>query len=362
MENLLSLAQKIANDIPKNEKDKMQNMDMNQMIQHVTKNVMNVMNDPDATNPLLSLAQNDNSRVENVDSEDSEDSEEDEDNISPKTGDLHFSINIKMEDIYKGKKKKISVTRKRVKKSKDDNGKSKESVYKEKKTITIPILPGTRDQQTISFEGEADELPGHNPGDIIVTINELPHEIFERNGDNLYLIKDISLSELFSFEYNIEHLDGHILKIKSNEKDILHLNDGIRKIEGEGMPISENNQDEENPDKKFGDLFIRFNLVLPETFDKKHIKTIKEMFPSLEDDHIKYKKISEKDKVVEKELEFVTEEDMQNLEEYDSDEDESDSDDYSDSDDDEDEDEDDDDEDEDEDDSDDDGEEDESVD
>ena len=297
MDNLFSLAQQMAENIPEDEREKIQNMDMNDMIQHVTKNVMTMMNDPDAVekNPLLALANNhklnDNNKIEE---------------IVNKSNDLHFSINLKLEDLYKGKKKSISVKRNKVKKVKTKNGKHKYESKVEKKTITIPIEPGTVDQQTIIFEGEADEVRGEKPGDIIVTINEIPHDIFEREGDNLFIIKDISLSEAFDYNYNIKHLDGHILNIKNKENDILYLQEGVRKIEGEGMPVL----GEENT---YGDLFIRFNLILPEKVDPKYIPAIKEIFPQIRDDSIKNEKITIDKDVVEKVLNIVTEEEIDNL-------------------------------------------------
>lgn len=350
MENLFSIAQQMANDIPDDEKEKIQQMDMNSMIQHVTKNVMNMMNDPDAlkTNPLLAMASQEMGN-ENITEtfkdqkkrskkskriEDVEDGDNDEEAIMPKTKDLHFSINVNLEDLYKGKNKKIAVKRKRIKSTKDKNGKPKKEIVTEKKTISIPILPGTVDGQTITFQGYADEKPGYIPGDVIVTINENEHDVFERDGDNLLLVKNISLSETFGFNYKIKHLDGHILEIKSSPDDILHLNDGVRKIEGEGMPILEQDFDRENEDEeetseqKFGDLFMRFNLVLPEKIDKEHIKTIKKIFPPLEEDNLE---ITEETPVISKKLEQVTEEDIEKLgAEYDSDDFDSDEEDDSD--------------------------------
>ena len=337
MENLFSIAKQMAADIPDSEKDKLQGMDMQAMIQHVTQNVVTMMNDPDAlkNNPLLAMASQEmnipntsetfkdhpsskKTRKHKHRVEDIADDDDDGESILPKTKDLHFSINVSLEDLYRGKSKKIAVNRKRLKKVKDKQGKSKYESHIEKKTITIPILPGTCDGHVITFEGEADELSGHKPGNIIITINENEHEIFERDGDNLLIVKDISLSESFGFSYKIQHLDGHILKINSDLEDILHLNDGVRKLEGEGMPILEKDfdreeEEEEDNTKKFGDLFMRFNLVLPEKVDKKYIETIKKIFPPLEDGIIKNVDVTEDSTIVEKVLKTLTEEDIENL-------------------------------------------------
>ena len=184
----------------------------------------------------------------------SEDGEEEEDlSFPPRTKDLHFNLNVRLEDLYTGKRKKISVKRKRLK---DDK------IVSEKKKIAIPIISGMRDQQVIRFHKEADEKIGHEAGDIVITICEQPHNIFERDGNNLYFSKNISLSESYQFDFILQHLDGTTLRVVS--QDILHTNDGLRKIPGKGMPIF-NRSTQSTEEGQYGDLFIKFNVVYPET-------------------------------------------------------------------------------------------------
>jgi DnaJ-class molecular chaperone len=108
------------------------------------------------------------------------------------------------------------------------------------------------------------------PGDIIITLIENEHPVFQRENDNLLMIKNINLYELYDITFDLKHLDDTILRITKNANDSLHLNDSLRKIPGEGMPIYKSD--------KRGDLFIRFNLVIPKTLDSSKLKVFKEIF------------------------------------------------------------------------------------
>ena len=39
-----------------------------------------------------------------------------------------------------------------------------------------------RDGQKITFRGEGNQKPGIEPGDVIVVLQQAPHEVFERDG------------------------------------------------------------------------------------------------------------------------------------------------------------------------------------
>ena len=128
---------KMANEIAKNmsidDKDNLDNMNMEEMISHVTKNVFGMMNNPNG--PMSGMMAgmpsgmppgmpagmagmmagmagmmpptgngNGNEKVTTLDT-DSEDDEED--CIFAKTPDICFELNVDLEDFYTGKKKKF---------------------------------------------------------------------------------------------------------------------------------------------------------------------------------------------------------------------------------------------------------------
>lgn len=104
----------------------------------------------------------------------------------------------------------------------------------------------------------ADEAPDHDTGDIYVMIQSVPHAKFRRDGHNLHTSLELSLNEaLFGFEKNIEHLDGHDVKISRSEVTQPEFVDEIR---GEGMPMVDSDGD---PIGRNGSLFVRFIVKLP---------------------------------------------------------------------------------------------------
>ena len=46
----------------------------------------------------------------------------------------------------------------------------------------VHVDKGMRDGQKIMFRGEGNQKPGIEPGDVIVVLQQLPHEAFQREG------------------------------------------------------------------------------------------------------------------------------------------------------------------------------------
>ena len=220
-----------------------------------------------------------------------------------KCKDSKYDIDVSLKELYNGiPKKTIRVTASRI--EKDEDGEN--VIVNKKNKIRFEIPPGAPHGNTFTYPGGGDHLEGREPGDVIITINETPDpdEIFTRKENNLYLDKQISLYEAFKCSFTFKHMDDRIIKINSIDGDILYeelLDSGeaIRKIKGEGMPIL-NSEDEK------GDLFIRFNLKLPETDDlADKTELLKKLFPpinnpeeSVSDTHT-WQHISEKDNIFE---------------------------------------------------------------
>ena len=275
------MANQIAKNMSLDEKDSLESMDMNEMISHVTKNVLGMMNEGGLNGLIPPVMQNNlNDQVNKVNQVNQKqskkvtieetDSDSEENCIYAKTRDICFDLNVDLEDFYNGKKKKLNVKRKRMI---EIDG--KQQVIEEKKKLIIPIERGMKDEQQIRFEGEADQIPGYKPGDIIVTLIENEHPHFHRDGDNLIMTKNINLYQCYDLTFDIKHLDGTIIRI-SNETDALHLNDSIRKISNMGMPCYKSNSES-------GDLFIRFNLVIPKSLSQAKLELLKNIF---EDDEL----------------------------------------------------------------------------
>lgn len=63
----------------------------------------------------------------------------------------------------------------------------------EKIDLTVEVMKGIRDRESITFEGVADEKPGYKPGDLNFVVMEAPHQDYHREGDHLYKTMEIPL-------------------------------------------------------------------------------------------------------------------------------------------------------------------------
>jgi DnaJ-class molecular chaperone len=111
---------------------------------------------------------------------------------------------------------------------------SEEKCKKENHELVAMIEKGMADGSEIWFEGEADEAPGQEPGDILMRIVQSPDNSLTREGDDLHMTQKINLKEaLLGFEKSFKHLDGHVVELSST--NIIKPFQVI-KIKGEGMP------------------------------------------------------------------------------------------------------------------------------
>jgi len=146
-------------------------------------------------------------------------------------------------------------------------------VVKDKKVLEVHIEKGMRDGQKIVFNGESDQAPGAEAGDIIFIIKQKEHEKFKRIGGDLYMDQTITLLDaLGGTSLAVTHLDGRILHIKSAEGDIIKPGE-IRTIDKEGMP------QHKQPFNK-GHLFIKFTIQFPDTLTKPQIRTLETVLPA----------------------------------------------------------------------------------
>jgi len=69
-----------------------------------------------------------------------------------------------------------------------------------------------RDGQKIMFYGKGDQLPGLEPGNVIIVLDEEEHPVFTRRGSNLIIDMKLTLTEvLCGCTKYIETLDKRTL-------------------------------------------------------------------------------------------------------------------------------------------------------
>lgn len=121
------------------------------------------------------------------------------------------------------------------------------------------MLKRPREGDRIVLEGEADQVPGQEPGDIIFNIIETEHSVFRRVGADLSADLEITLAEaLCGFSrVVIKHLDGRGLYIDHTRPTGRTLKPSeVIKIVGEGMPHKKS--------EAKGDLYLVVQVKFPE--------------------------------------------------------------------------------------------------
>ena len=142
-------------------------------------------------------------------------------------------------------------------------------------TIKVRIPPGVDNGTKLRVPGK-----GHSgrfggvPGDLWVIVNVLPHNLYERKGDNLYLKVNINVAEaILGTKLEVPLIDG--------SKETVEIPEGIQsgetvRIPGKGMPRLKSSG--------YGDLILVINVVIPKAKDlskkaKKLVKELKDELP-----------------------------------------------------------------------------------
>lgn len=144
-------------------------------------------------------------------------------------------------------------------------------VVSEKKMLEVHVDKGMKGGQTITFSGESDQAPGVTPGDVIIVIEEKPHDRFKRNENNLVTDVEIDLlTALGGGTFTIKHLDDRALLVSIGPGEIVKQDD-LKVIQGQGMPSQRHHE--------LGDLFIKFNVKWPENIDPSKIHLLEQVLP-----------------------------------------------------------------------------------
>jgi DnaJ family protein B protein 4 len=167
-------------------------------------------------------------------------------NVQRKAPPLENNLPCSLEDLYKGTTRKMKISRDIV----DISGKS----VKVEEILTINIKPGWKKGTKITFPEKGNEQPGVIPSDIIFIIDEKPHNVFTRDGNDLVTTQRISLADaLTGYTVHLTTLDGRNLTIPVTN---IISPDYEEVVPREGMPIPK------DPTRK-GNLRIKFNIKFP---------------------------------------------------------------------------------------------------
>ncbi|KAI3468279.1 hypothetical protein Pfo_024942 [Paulownia fortunei] len=151
-----------------------------------------------------------------------------------------------LEELYSGSTRKMKISRQVV----DANG----WLAPETEILTIDIKPGWKKGTKITFPDKGNEQPNQLAADLVFVIDEKPHDIFKRDGNDLIMNYCMTLAEAIGgTAVDVTTLDKRNLSIPIN--DIVRPGFELV-VSREGMPIAK------EPSSR-GDLKICFEVKFP---------------------------------------------------------------------------------------------------
>jgi molecular chaperone DnaJ len=120
------------------------------------------------------------------------------------------------------------------------------------KRLEVKIPPGVGDGSRVRIAGQGSQSYDGAKGDIYLVVKILPHRIFERKGDDLYVDVPVSLTAaMLGGEVGVPTLKGKVaLKVPPETQ-----NGKVFRLSGQGMPHLN--------DSARGDMFAKVSVVLP---------------------------------------------------------------------------------------------------
>ncbi|KAK9676863.1 hypothetical protein RND81_11G106100 [Saponaria officinalis] len=166
-----------------------------------------------------------------------------------------------LEELYKGTTKKMKISREIA----DVSGKT----IPVEEILTIEVKPGWKKGTKITFPEKGNEQPGITAADLVFVIDEKPHKVFTRDGNDLIVTQRISLVEaLTGCTVHVNTLDGRSLTIPVN--NVIHPN-YEEVIPREGMPLPK------EPSRR-GNLRVKFDIKFPARLTSEQKAGIKKLF------------------------------------------------------------------------------------
>ncbi|VAH22804.1 unnamed protein product [Triticum turgidum subsp. durum] len=120
--------------------------------------------------------------------------------------------------------------------------------------LTIDVKPGWKKGTKITFPEKGNEQPHTIAADLVFIIDEKPHPVYTRDGNDLVATQKIPLAEaLTGYTVHLTTLDGRSLTVPISS--VIHP--GYEEVvRGEGMPIPK------DPSRK-GNLRVKFDIKFP---------------------------------------------------------------------------------------------------
>jgi DnaJ-class molecular chaperone len=130
--------------------------------------------------------------------------------------------------------------------------------------VEVSIPPGIAETKKLRVAGGGSRGSNNKHGDLIVTVNQLPHEKFERQGQNLVYNADLDyLDAILGAEIKVPTLKSSLLvAIKPGTSSGRTL-----RLKGQGLPDGQSR----------GDLLVKVRITVPETPSPEEIKALQNL-------------------------------------------------------------------------------------
>lgn len=167
-----------------------------------------------------------------------------------------------LDDLYKGCERRLRISRNVI----DALG----NMMTVDEILTIDVKPGWKKDTKITYPGKGNQAPGFPcPADLVFVVDEKPHAIFKREGNDLVTTQKISLIEALTGKtIKVTTLDGR--EIEVSVTDIVKPDTEIV-IQDEGMPSTS------KPGTK-GNLRIKFDIIFPTQLTASQKSELKNIF------------------------------------------------------------------------------------
>ena len=142
-----------------------------------------------------------------------------------------------------------------------------DGIVKSDEIITIKIPAGVQDGMQLAMQGQGNAAPrGGIAGDLIVLVEELEHETFERQDANLYYNAFITFSDAaLGASVEIPTLNGKVkIKVEPGTPS-----GRVVRLRGKGLPILNG--------YGRGDLLVCLNVWVPKSLDKEEKKILEDL-------------------------------------------------------------------------------------
>ena len=167
---------------------------------------------------------------------------------------LDVELEISLEQAYKGHNSPITIERQ------VNNGKY---VATEQERVYVITPPGIDNGEIIQIEEKGHVLRNHKSV-LRVHIKIKPHEVFERKGLQLLYKHSLTFKEsICGFDFTIQQLDGHTLKIKNNIGNVIQNMDE-KILKGKGMIR----------DGTTGDLTLHLKVLPCKTLSEEQVESL----------------------------------------------------------------------------------------